>query len=181
MGSRIPQHFLAWHINGLNLWVSQWASSVQVLRLAGFPGWVIRLVRNAAVAAVLRADRELQLCSHGHLRNSKKEFEPEGMLVSFAPRLLNLSKELIDNRCTYLPFRFYWSMLFFCNRIFSCDLPRIFLPLLCILMVSILCVIKRLWKSIISCLTRFPPKSASILQQLWRLQFSRCFHQRREC
>lgn len=77
--------------------------SVQVVTVLLFS----RLVKRLAIAAVHRADQELQLCSHGRLRNSKEEFEPQGRLVAFAPRLLNLlSKELIDNRCTYLPFCF---------------------------------------------------------------------------
>lgn len=91
---------------------------------AGFPIWVVKLLKRLAIAAVHRADQELHLCSHGHLRNSKEEFEPEGRLVSFAPRLLNLlSKELIDIRCTYLPFCFSWSILFFSNRIFPVISP----------------------------------------------------------
>lgn len=94
--------------------------SVQVVTVLLFS----RLVKRLAIAAVHRADQELQLCSHGRLRNSKEEFEPQGRLVAFAPRLLNLlSKELIDNRCTYLPFCFSWRILFLSNRIFPVISP----------------------------------------------------------
>jgi len=48
---------------------------------ACFPGWVVKLVKRFATAAVHRAERELQLCSHGHLRNSRRNLSlREGFL-----------------------------------------------------------------------------------------------------
>lgn len=110
---------------------------------------VKRLAKQAGKEATLpRVDWELQLCSHGHLKNSKEEFEPEGMLLSFAPQLLNLlSKELIGNRCTYLPV-FLEACWFFSQ---GCSASPCMFP------VSILCGIKRIWNCIIPCLTHVPP------------------------
>lgn len=153
-GSGIDQELLFCSINGLNL-LTYWQGALFLASqdgfctgsrtLASFPGWVVVLVKKFVIAAVCRANQELQLCSHEHLGNSKEEFEPEGRLVSSAPLLLNLLfKELIGNRCTYPPFCFSWSILFFSSRIFPVISPGCWSSP--VLWVSILWGIQRLWK-----------------------------------